>query len=386
MTHRMKTGLALFLAAIIAIPMIAANQDKPADVHDEHGHVAGDHHDHGHDTQRRNETIRQALIAWRETLSPELVEKATFSFDGKERKDWHFVPRSRPGVTFRDMNLDQRKAAHALLRAALSDQGYFKSIAIMSLDDDLRRIEAGRENINEIRNSEKYYFTIYGDPATSEKDGPDGEFPGAWGWKVEGHHLSLNFSSVAGDMVSVTPAFFGANPAEIRVGPRAGHRPLGNEEDFAYQLVRMLDEDQRKTAIIAESAPRDIITGPGSALTFDEPHGLSAAHMNARQQHQLRDIIYAVTNNFTPELRDHAMDEIKEAGFDKLHFAWAGSLEKGQGHYYRVHGPTFILEFDNVQGGANHIHLVWHSPNNDFGLDALKKHYAEAAHHQNAAE
>jgi len=316
--------------------------------------------------------MREAVLAWRDALGPELARKATFDFDGKERTDWQFVPMERVGVNWHEMNLDQRRAAHALLRTALSSQGFFKAMTIMSLEGELRRLEADRPGIEQIRNPEKYWFAIFGDPASEEP----------WGWRIEGHHLSLNFSSVTGQVVSVTPAFFGSNPAELRQGPRAGLRVLGAEEDLGRELITSCSPEQQKTAIIAVDAPGDVIALPGLEIKFAEPDGLGVDQMTPEQQALLRRLVDELVGNFNPELREQAWHEIEDAGFDKLHFAWAGSLERGKGHYFRIHGPTLAIEYDNTQNDANHAHLVWHSPGNNFGADYLRRHYEESPHHQ----
>ncbi len=315
--------------------------------------------------------MRAAVVAWRDTLGPDLARQATFDFDGKERTDWQFVPMDRVGVKWDEMNLQQRRAAFALLRTALSNQGFFKAMTIMSLENELHRLEAGRPDARHVRDPERYWFALFGDPASDKP----------WGWRIEGHHLSLNFSSVSGQVVSVTPAFFGSNPAELRDGPRAGLRVLGMEEDLGRQLITSCSPDERKEAIIAVEAPGDVIAMPGLEINFAEPVGLAAAEMSAEQQALFRQLLDEVIGNFNHELKDQAWREIDEAGFDKLHFAWAGSLKPGEGHYFRIHGPTLVIEYDNTQNEANHAHLVWHSPGNNFGADFLRRHYAESPHH-----
>ncbi len=321
-----------------------------------------------------NDAMRQAVLAWRTNLGPELTKKASFKFAGPERTDWHFVPKERVGVNWHDMNLEQRRAAHNLLRIALSSQGYFKALTIMSLEQELRRLEASRPNVQNVRDPERYWFALFGDPTSDEP----------WGWRVEGHHLSLNFSSVTGQVVSITPAFFGTNPAELRDGPRAGLRVLGTEEDLARELITRCTPAQYKTAMIAETAPEDVLALPGLEINFGEPEGLSAQQMTDAQRALLRKLIEEIVGNFNEELRERALVELEDAGFDKLHFAWAGSVEVGKGHYFRIHGPTLVIEYDNTQNNANHAHLVWHSADNNFAADYLGRHYAESPHHQSA--
>lgn len=326
-----------------------------------------------------SEAMRTAVLAWRDTLGPELTKKAAFKFEGPERTDWHFIPKDRLGVKWDDMNLEQRRAAHNLLRTALSSQGFFKALTIMSLEQELRRLEADRADVNQIRNPENYWFALFGDPSSDVGKGDE-----PWGWRVEGHHLSLNFSSVTGQVVSVTPAFFGTNPAELRDGPRAGLRVLGAEEDLGRELITSCTPEQLKSAIIAETAPGDVIALPGLEIKFGEPEGLGADEMTDEQQALLRKLLEELVGNFNGELKERALHELEHAGFDKLHLAWAGSVELGKGHYFRIHGPTLVIEYDNTQNDANHAHLVWHSPGNNFGADYLRRHYAESPHHQPA--
>ncbi len=326
-----------------------------------------------------SEAMREAVLAWRDALGPELTKKATFKFEGPERTDWHFIPKDRVGVSWHDMNLEQRRAAHGLLRTALSSQGFFKALTIMSLEQELRRLEADRADVNQIRDPEKYWFALFGDPGSNDGRGDE-----PWGWRVEGHHLSLNFSSVTGQVVSVTPAFFGTNPAELRDGPRAGLRVLGAEEDLGRELITSCTPEQLKTAIIAETAPGDVIALPGIEINFGEPEGLGAEEMTDAQQALLRKLLDELVGNFNEELKERALHELEHAGFDKLHFAWAGNVERGKGHYFRIHGPTLVIEYDNTQNDANHAHLVWHSPGNNFAADYLRRHYAESPHHQKA--
>jgi hypothetical protein len=318
------------------------------------------------------EAMRSAILAWQAALGPELAKQATFAFDGLERTDWHFVPKDRVGVKWGDMNLEQRRAAHNLLRTGLSSQGYFKATTIMSLENKLRRIESDRPNVNNLRDPENYWFSVFGNP---KSDKP-------WGWRIEGHHLSLNFSSVTGQVVSVTPAFFGANPAELRDGSRAGLRILGKEEDLARELVTSCSSEQLHEAVIMDAAPHDIIAQPGMEIKFAEPDGLSATDMTPSQQALLRKLLEELFGNYEADIRDKALHEMEHAGFDKLYFGWAGSLKKGEGHYFRIHGPTLVIEYDNTQNNANHAHLVWHSPSNNFAADFLRRHYAESPHHQ----
>ena len=296
-------------------------------------------------------------------LNDEQREKATFEFKDGERVNWHFIPRERKGLPLKEMTGEQRPLAHALLNSGLSHQGYFKATTIMTLEQILHEIEQGRGNV---RDPERYFFSIFGTP--------DGH--GTWGWRVEGHHLSLNFTIVDG-VATATPSFMGTNPAEVRQGPRKGLRVLAAEEDLARKLVKSLNAEQKKTAIFQEKAPSDVITGADRTAKVLEPKGVSLKDLNASQKANLWALIEEYIFWARGELAQKELEELKKADAGQIHFAWAGSLEPNQGHYYRVQGPGFLLEYDNTQNNANHVHAVWRDLKNDFG-DELLKHYKEA--------
>jgi len=299
-------------------------------------------------------------------LTPEQKAKAVFELKDGERFNWHFIPRDRKGLPLKEMSTTQRHLAYGLLSSALSQRGFVKATTIMSLEEILKEIEQGS---GPARDPERYFVTIFG--------APDGT--GTWGWRVEGHHLSLNFTVVAGKAVSVTPSFFGSNPGEVRNGTRKGLRVLAAEEDLARQLVKSLNADQKKAALVSETAPKEILTGADRKAKALEPMGLSGAKMNPEQSGLLWRIVQEYVYRCRPELADLDLKKIEQGGREKLHFAWAGSLEPREGHYYRVQGPTFLLEYDNTQNNANHVHAVWRDFENDFGEDLLRRHYQQ--HH-----
>jgi hypothetical protein len=298
-------------------------------------------------------------------LTPEQRATATFPLTDEERFDWHFIPKARKGLPFKEMTAAQQKLAHALLSSGLSQRGYAKATSIMSLDQILADIEQGK---GPKRDSDLYYFTVFGDPTSSTP----------WGWRVEGHHLSLNFVVKGGQVLAATPAFFGSNPAEVKSGPRQGLRVLGAEEDLGRQFVKTLTSEQQKVAIITNSAPNEIITGNSRKAQLLNPPGVAAADMTPSQKELLVNLVREFAFRHRAELAEQDLAKIQQAGWDKLHFAWAGGLEPGEGHYYRIQGPTFLVEFDNTQNNANHIHTVWRDFENDFGEDVLRKHYEEA--------
>jgi hypothetical protein len=299
-------------------------------------------------------------------LSAEQNAKARMAYDDPKRLDWHFIPKpERKGLQIKEMSPDQRKLAHALLHSGLSEVGYEKATTIMSLEAILHELEKGKGT--NIRDAERYYFTIFGAPALQ----------GKWGWSVEGHHLSLNFVVNNGKLISATPAFFGANPATVRgelnVGPKRGTRTLAKEESLAFEILGALNEEQRKVAVIDATAPKDI-RGAGAPQAPTEPAaGLASAKMNESQRKTLWTLLEVYAGNMPQEVGAAWLGEIKKAGTEKLHFAWAGADGPGEGHYYRVQGPTFVLEFINVQPDAsnnvaNHIHSAWRSLAGDFAV------------------
>jgi hypothetical protein len=240
-----------------------------------------------------------------------------------------------------------------------------KVATIMSLEQTLGELEGGT-GANP-RDPENYLVTIFGDPA--------GKDP--WGWRWEGHHVSLNFNIVDGAVVTNAPAFLGTNPAEVKIGPRTGQFLLGAEENLGRKLITSLSDDQRKIALYDTRAPSEIITNIDRKLHPLTPDGLAISKMTAAQQAIFWELVHEYTDRFRGELAEADFKKIQQADRDKLTFAWAGGLEPGQGHYYRIQGPTFLIEFDNTQNQANHIHTVWRDLENDFGDDPLAAHYAK---------
>ncbi|HEX4644277.1 MAG TPA: DUF3500 domain-containing protein [Verrucomicrobiae bacterium] len=295
-------------------------------------------------------------------LTDEQRAKATYELKDAERFDWHFIPKERKGLPLKEMTPAQQRLAQALLNSGLSQRGYTKAMTIMSLEQVLADMEKGK---GPARDPERYFFTIFGQPGSKD----------AWGWRVEGHHISLNFVVRGDEVLSATPCFFGSNPGEVRDGPRKGLRVLGEEEDLGRRLATSLTDEQKKVAIISTDAPGEIITGNSRKVKSLEPQGLAAADMNDQQKQMLRDLLNEYVDRHRRQMADADLAKIQKAGFDKLHFAWAGALESGRGHYYRVQGPTFLLEYDNTQNNANHIHTVWRDFENDFGEDVLREHY-----------
>jgi len=295
--------------------------------------------------------------------------KASFAFESDERMDWHYIPKPRQGLALREMTPYQKHLASALLAAGLSQIGYIKAVTIMSLEDVLRIIE---NDSGETRNPEKYYFSVFGTPANS----------GSWGYRVEGHHLSQNYTVVNGQVID-GPSFFGANPAEVRIGSRKGLRTLPGEDDLGFEVIHALDESLQKAAIVEPNAYKEILTAASrKAALAGQPSGVSAAKMNPRQFDALRALMEEYAHNAPSELAQRRIEQIDKAGRE-VHFAWSGGTERADLHYYRVQAPSFLIEMDDTQDGANHIHSVWRDFNGDFGLDLLHAHY-QSSHKENA--
>jgi hypothetical protein len=302
------------------------------------------------------------------SLNAEQKAKVQFEFKADERLNWHYIPKDRLGLTLREMSAEQRQLAHALLLTGYSDHGYAKATNIISLELILQELEGPQRKIP--RDPGLYHLFVFGTP----------DAKGTWGWRFEGHHISANFTIIKGEFFSATPSFFGSNPAEARQGPRQGLRVLAGEEDRARELIKSLDAGQRQAAIFETTAPKEIFTEAKRRVQPLDNAGLSAGKMTKEQRGLLSKLIEEYVRRVRPELAEEDLKKIKQAGVEKVQFAWAGGIEKGEGHYYRVQGPTFLLEYDNTQNNNNHIHAVWRDFANDFGEDLLRKHYAEYPH------
>lgn len=311
--------------------------------------------------------MSKAATEFLHSLSPELKSKATFELKSDERTNWHFIPKVRKGLTLKEMSAQQKNLALALLHSGLSDMGLNKATNIMSLDLILRDIEQGK---GPVRDPELYYVSIFGTP----------EPRGTWGWRVEGHHLSVNFTIVNGEAFSGTPSFFGNNPADVKSGPRKGLRVLADEEDTGRAFMKSLRADQQKLALYDTTAPKDVLTAAKPKVTPLEKAGITGAQLTSEQKSALRKLVEIYVGRLRGDLAKLDLAKIDKAGWDKVQFAWAGSLEKYQPHYYRVQGPTFLLEYDNTQNDANHIHAVYRDFENDFGEDLLRQHLRDVKH------
>ncbi len=331
--------------------------------------------------ERSSSSMATAATRFLAGLTPEQRQQAAFAFDFDERLHWHFIPTEmfpRKGLTIKEMSETQRKLAHDLLKAGLSQRGYLTATSIMDLEMVLGALEAAQRaaaarppgNAPLVRDPERYFFSVFGTP--SEHD--------PWGWRVEGHHVSLHFTVVNGTLVAGSPSFFGSNPAEVREGPKKGTRILGAEEDAARALLHALDPSQRARAIIDPAAPADMTTMANVNINPLSPSGITADALNASQRDLLMKLIEVYTGFMGPDIAADRLTKLKKAGVEKIGFAWAGETEKGKKHYYRVQGPTFLVEYDNTQNDGNHIHSVWRDFQGDFGRDLLREHLKAFQH------
>ncbi|HNR05668.1 MAG TPA: DUF3500 domain-containing protein [Saprospiraceae bacterium] len=321
-----------------------------------------------------------------QTLSPDELKKAAYSFEDTLRKKWTNLPVGlvpRPGIRYGDLSDQSRMAFHRVLSSLLSSQGYLKLTSIMQLDDILNVLyqeafdqgKINRETFTQIRNLKwehgNYYISVWGQPQEKE----------AWGLSFGGHHIALS-CTVKGEHLSLSPLFVGTDPSEIKSSKYAGWRVLSKEEDYGFMLVNMLSESQQSKAILKREVPGDIITNPNSSQRISEYYGIAAGEFNEAQRSLLEILIQEYIHNFEHAFAHDLYSRILKTGLNKIYFAWVGSLEINKPHYYILHGPDFLIEYDNVgfQNDGNHIHAILRETGNDFGEDILKKHYLESKH------
>jgi hypothetical protein len=313
------------------------------------------------------ELMGEATVDFLASLGPDQKAKATFPFgeDG-ERVKWYYTPVDRGGLPLFEMDRRQQRLAHQLVSTGLSRSGYVAASTIMGLEATLDALEGWRWE-GRGRDPALYYVSVFGRPDAQT----------SWGWRFEGHHISLNYTIAGGRIVSPTPTFFGANPAEAPLSRVGVLRPLSGVEDLARELVTSLHEEQWQQAVVSAKAPSDILTSNRShADEVLEPKGLPGAGMDARQQEVIAALIGEYIHRMPDEIAELEAARLVGRGVQDLHFAWAGGIERGEGHYYRIQGPRFLVEYDNTQNDANHIHSVWRDPADDFGALLLAQHYA----------
>jgi hypothetical protein len=330
--------------------------------------------------------IKKYAIELNSSFSKTQKFAGQLSFNDTSRLKWNNLPvgmRARAGVSIGNMDNEQRKLVHRILSASLSSQGYLKATSIMHLDELINRFydtlyvkKAFSEETNNFLKSlrwspKNFYFAFFGSPTETQ-----------WGYKLEGHHLSVNFT-FKGDEISVTPFFVGTDPAEYLFSEYAGLRVLGQEEDLGLRLINLLTEAQKKKAVASTEVPGDIITAAESGKRLVDYWGIKGSELNKDQKILVQHIIKEFVFNLEYEKAAVEYDKILKAGIDKIYFGWIGGFKEKEAHYYILNGPTFLIEFDNNGGPrneANHIHAIWREKGNEYGEDVLKAHYKSEQH------
>ncbi|MFQ5734716.1 MAG: DUF3500 domain-containing protein [Planctomycetaceae bacterium] len=309
------------------------------------------------------ERMTAAAAAFVKTLTPAQRAQATFGYDSKERLNWHYIPRERKGIPLRDLEGTARKAAHTLISSSLSKEGYDQALNVMSLEELLYLLEGGpRERRRARRDPAKYYISIFGTPGNE----------GTWGWRIEGHHLSLNYTIIDGEVVASTPEFFGANPALVDAGPKRKIRVLGPEEDIARQILLLCNAEQAKLAHRSPKAPDDIRSRGTLQPETAPPVGLPVSRMSKAQKKLMSQLLDEYLKNMPSDISAERRRRIEKAGVGNIHFAWWGDKTPNKRHAYRVQGPTFVIEYNNTQNDANHLHTIWRNLSGDFNLPIKK--------------
>jgi len=327
-------------------------------------------------TERAPATARRladAAVEFLASLNESQRKAATLPFGDDRRYVWDYRPPEstpRNGLRLINMTAEQRRKAEAVMDIGLSTRGAEQVRKIMELETPLREQERVEGRVTPfIRDPEHFQFCVFGDPR--------GRAP--WAWHVAGHHVAVHFTVVDGDRIASVPLFFGANPSEVRIGPTAGQRTLPEEEDWARALVRSLPSEQKQVAVVSASAFPDILTDKNRvAYPFLAPRGIAYSDLGDEHRTRLVDLVRHYVARTNDELSAFTWGKIERAGFSDVTFAWAGSVEPGQGHYYAIKGATFLIEYDNTQNGANHIHSVLRDLTGDWGEDLLLAHYQEA--------
>jgi hypothetical protein len=306
----------------------------------------------------------EAASAFLKSLPAELRGAAQFPLDSPERLNWNFVPMARKGASLLKLDDRQAELIGPLLATALSPEGLVSARGVIKHENILRRVETERGIDASRRDPGLYYTSVFGKPSVDA----------GWSWRFEGHHLSLNVAQLPGQPPAVGPLFMGANPARVLSGANEGFRLLAAEEDLGRALISLLPVERRKSAMIRDTAFSEILTSNEREVKL-EFAGLAAADMSAEERQALRALIELYTGRLIEASAKEVLARMDRAGFDKVRFAWAGGTEAGQPHYYRVHGPTLLIEYDDTQNDANHIHTVYRDLDRDFGGDPMRAHY-----------
>jgi hypothetical protein len=318
-----------------------------------------------------NQNMTAVATNFLQSLSSAQKQKVQFAFDEEERYNWHYIPRERKGIPLKELSAAQYSTAMDLLHTVLSDTGFKKTTSVIKLETVLKEVE-GRAADDPYRDPGNYSFSIFGDPSKDK----------IWGWRLEGHHISFNFSSEDNKLISATPGFIGSNPAVVLSGPEKGLEILKDETDLGFALLHALNADQKQKAVLNTRAPGDIITANNRKAMIENPQGILYNELDGGQQKLFMQLLSLYIHRYKSSFADTMMKEIETAGMNNLRFVWAGDEQRGVGHphYYRIQGPTVIIEYDNTQNNANHIHTVVRDLKHDFGGDQLLEHYKSQKH------
>jgi plasmid stabilization system protein ParE len=314
--------------------------------------------------------LARSVREWLETLDPGQRARATLRFDDPERFVWAYTPGERAGLALADMAAAQREAAMRVVGVAMSERGASEVGTIIELESILGALEREGGRAGWIRRDpERYWFAVFGDPATGAP----------WSWRVGGHHVAIHVTVADGRVVGCTPSFLGANPAVVPNGPTAGARALTGEETIARTVLANLSPEARSIAVVDPVAPPDIHSGNGARADLRSvPTGIRYDDLTSAARQALERLIRHYLARAPHEVASAEWKRIADAGLEAVTFAWAGPDEPGRGHYYAVRGPRFLIEYDNTQNDANHIHAVWRDLANDWGEDLLAAHYRQS--------
>ena len=308
--------------------------------------------------------MQEAASSFYDNLDAKARNKALFHYLDGERIFWYYPPLNRHGLPLKDMTKELKSLVFTLLETGLSSDAFNQTLQIINHELILKELEI-RENIKTfVRDPERYYFTIFGNPKSKDP----------WGWRFEGHHVSIHFSIWSDKIKSVTPLFLGVNPAEVKDGDSKGLRILKKREDLAFELVNSMSKDQHHIATIYENTPKDIITYNSSRVTVPVVEGISWDELKIGQQKLLKLLIAEYVNQVNPNLVKSKLEYLESNTLKSVKFGWAGGINLGEAYYYRIHGGNLFIELDNYQSGANHVHSVWRDVENDFAQDVLRKH------------
>ena len=323
------------------------------------------------ETQAVTDRIAAAATGWLDSLDPEQRTRAEYPFGSTERFVWDYRPGIRGGLALADMTGAQRAGALAIVDVALSARGSAEVRAVIALEPVLGELERRTGHEGHPRDPDLYWFAVFGEPSG----------PSSWSWRLGGHHVAVQIAFADGRLMGAAPSFLGANPATVPDGPLAGIRAIDGEETLARALLASLSPGQRRKAVVDPVAPPDIRTGNGRRAHLGEvPEGISYDQLERPQRDRLERLIRHYLERADPAIAEAEWDRIQAADLASVTFAWAGSGEPGQGHYYALRGPRLLIEYDNTQNGANHIHSVWRDPTNDWGEDLLGEHYRQSHH------